>query len=591
MKYERIDTPDYIRDLVIYEINTRGFTSPDGPESGTFNSLREKIGYLQELGITGIWLTGHHLCDANHFYNIWTEYACIDPGKLDPVLGTEADFAAMIETAHQHDIKVFLDVITHGVMDYSPLVKEHPQWFRSGSWRMADFDWHGGHRDMEEWWIETWLRYVTEFGVDGFRLDVAHYRNDIWAEIRKRSRAAGREILVIAENGPAFPGVIDMLQHGVRFNDNVRVYPDSRMLWDGGGYFNDRRDPQMQPYQVEVHYQDGSIGSSFEVRGDQDGLKLDSLQCFPVGIRMDEVDCERAEVSYGEQFMVMRLENVRPDKVIEDIIVLDQDGHKWHSNLANTLDVDYYVKVEGQAPSLLIHFPLRQQAGTYMSNQLSCHDGGWDGFPLGENPYMAQGSRHIFGYGFVLTPAVPVFMAGEEFDADYVPLPQHSPRLFGGELNGQGRWLYGSWLQWDQLEQPEKQAMLADVKQLLTIRRQYQHLIHPFRMECEEAVRLRKIPYTTAAVVPVPYLYQGEKEALCVMANPNREEVTLRLRLAELLTSWEQVKVTVLFGESPAQQLFTAAVPLSELVSQEWQIAPDKQAGGGLTVLLLEREG
>ncbi len=85
-------SPEWINDLIIYEVATKGFTSPNGPESGTFNSLLAKLAYLQELGITGIWLTGYSLCDPHHFYNIWTQYAVIDPGRFDPSLGTDEEF-------------------------------------------------------------------------------------------------------------------------------------------------------------------------------------------------------------------------------------------------------------------------------------------------------------------------------------------------------------------------------------------------------------------------------------------------------------------------------------------------------------------
>jgi glycosidase len=76
------DSPEWAKDLIIYEIATRGFTSPDGPESGNFKGVQEKLTYLQKLGITGIWLTGTNLGDPKHFYNIWTQYACVDPAKL-----------------------------------------------------------------------------------------------------------------------------------------------------------------------------------------------------------------------------------------------------------------------------------------------------------------------------------------------------------------------------------------------------------------------------------------------------------------------------------------------------------------------------
>jgi glycosidase len=168
--------PSWLKSLVIYEISTKAFSSPKGPGTGTFESLSLKLPYIKDLGINGIWLSGHSLSNNNHFYNIWTQYACIDPSKLDPSLGSKKSFKKLIEKAHSLGIKIFLDVITHGVMSDSPLVKKFPHWFKSGSWGMTDYDWFGNHQDLDRWWIKLWLNYVKEFGVDGFRLDVAIYR-------------------------------------------------------------------------------------------------------------------------------------------------------------------------------------------------------------------------------------------------------------------------------------------------------------------------------------------------------------------------------------------------------------------------------
>ena len=148
--------PDWINTLILYEIATKGFTSPNGPESGTFDSLRAKLPYLHDLGVTGIWLTGHSLSDPKHFYNIWTQYACILPNQLDPSLGDAAAFKRLIDAAHELGIKVLLDVITHGVMNDSPLIAQHPDWFKGGSWGMTDFDWAGDHSDLDAWWVACW---------------------------------------------------------------------------------------------------------------------------------------------------------------------------------------------------------------------------------------------------------------------------------------------------------------------------------------------------------------------------------------------------------------------------------------------------
>lgn len=99
--------PPWTQDLVIYEIATKAYTSPDGPASGTFNSLRERLPYLQSLGITGIWLTGYSLSHPHHFHNIWTQYAVIEPDQIDPSLGTPEEFKPMIDDAHSRASRSF----------------------------------------------------------------------------------------------------------------------------------------------------------------------------------------------------------------------------------------------------------------------------------------------------------------------------------------------------------------------------------------------------------------------------------------------------------------------------------------------------
>jgi hypothetical protein len=47
-------SPPWTKDLILYSLNLKGLTSPKGAETGTFESLRAKLPYLQELGITGM---------------------------------------------------------------------------------------------------------------------------------------------------------------------------------------------------------------------------------------------------------------------------------------------------------------------------------------------------------------------------------------------------------------------------------------------------------------------------------------------------------------------------------------------------------
>jgi len=238
--------PNWISNLIIYEIATKEFTSPNGPQTGNFKSLTEKMDYLEDLGITAIWLSGHSWSDPLHFGNIFTQYANIHPSLIDPSLGsnssdirqTEQELRELVAAAHQRDIKVILDLAVHGVMSYSPLanadyalpeyvtahpdqsnIMAHPDWFgaitnpsyeeipadqdfRGVHTRMIDFV--GGYEqsDLDDWWINVCASYVTDFDVDGFRLDLGSSRIDLWARIKDKVESEGYKIVLIPEGEP-----------------------------------------------------------------------------------------------------------------------------------------------------------------------------------------------------------------------------------------------------------------------------------------------------------------------------------------------------------------------------------------------------
>lgn len=571
--------PEYLDDLIVYEIATKGFTSPDGPESGTFQSLVEKMSYLEELGINAIWLSGHQQCDTKHFYNIWTEYACIRPDRLDESLGTEEDFRYMVDCAHYHGIRVFLDVITHGVMEDSPLIQEHPKWFKGGSWGMRDYDWYGGHKDLDEWWVNTWFGYVQKFGIDGFRLDVAHYRNDLWALIRKKSREIGKEIITIAETGPAICGVTDILQHGEKLSHNWGRILSSRLVNNVADYCRDRQERREEHYYVKICYEDGTVQDS---AGDVGRASKENLQLVGMERETCHVECEDLEIAYENQYGILKIENVKQKKAIKNVTIRDREGYCWNSNLEEAegfLEADFTIEYEKKGTALYAKFPLRIQDGQTFSIQISCHDNGWEGFPQGENPYFLKGSRYLAGYSALLAPGIPVFMSGEEFNADYRPIPWHTPGLYGEGKEGEGTWLYGNWLDWEQIQIPEKAAMLADMKQLISIRKKYKYMIKPCKMGNYER-NFCSVGYQAEEELPIPYIYKECRELLLVAANPEEHAVTVTFDLEGVLNPTAAYQVTTLFGGEETFKIFG-----EELQKRIYTIKQDKQTGGGLLVI------
>ena len=579
--------PEWIKSLIIYEVSTKAFTSPNGPGSGNFDSLRSKLPYLQDLGVTGIWLTGHSLSDPTHFYNIWTQYACIHPGEIDPTLGTDGLFKELIEAAHEVEIKVFLDVITHGVINSSPLIREKPHWFKGGSWGMTDYDWHGGHSDLDDWWINLWVAYVERFGIDGFRLDVAIHRPDLWKRIRERAVEVGHPVVIFPEIGPGFSGVTDFIQWGDRLSDNHGVISDNEMFSDV--FSNTKhaiRSETNKAFRVLIEYADGTSASNYDDRPYR-------IQVEYRGIR-ESMTNEYQSGNYQRHDIILGITDA-PKKTIENIIIEHSENPRIHGGpggsiswqLKRDIEADFHVTIEYVESSMRLAFPMRCPPGQWLSTQLSCHDNGWEGYDLDSNPYVAQGSRFMFGYSLILSPSIPLFMSGEEFDADFLPLPDLSPKLYDGVNPGKGKWLYGSWIQWDQLTDIRKSEMLDDVKRLIRIRRDNQDLIYPLRVG-DMIDHIAPISYDASTKLPRPYLYWNNDKCLLIAGNPHADQdVEIRFNIAFEnfgFDSSEKVTMMNLWTEGKKE-----VMDLHDVNRKQFTIRKDKIHRGGLLILVIEK--
>jgi hypothetical protein len=200
---------------------------------------------------------------------------------------------------------------------------------------------------------------------------------------------------------------------------------------------------------------------------------------------------------------------------------------------------------------------------------------------------VAQGSRALFGYSCLFTPMIPIFFAGEEFDATYRPIPWLSPHLWGGGELGTGKWLYGTMLDWDELQQPEHAAMLEDVKEMIAVRQQVATLLG--LPAAEKEPQLRAVPHQSDIPVPVPYIRWNERAAILVAANRDASHdahLTLQVPLKEI--DWAGrtgYKVTTLWpgGESKT-------CSKQELESFACTVKRDKTRAGGLRVFKIEAE-
>ena len=178
-------------DAVLYQLNTRQFTS-----EGTFKAAQKQLPRLAAMGVDIIWLMPiHPIGEVNRKGSLGSPYAVRDYRAVNPELGTEADFRAFVAEAHRLGLRVILDwVANHSAYD-NPLTARHPEWFTrtpegaltspaGTDWSdVADFDY--SQPGLRRYMTESLVYWVREFGIDGYRADVAGYvPTDFWENAR-----------------------------------------------------------------------------------------------------------------------------------------------------------------------------------------------------------------------------------------------------------------------------------------------------------------------------------------------------------------------------------------------------------------------
>lgn len=189
---------------VIYEMHIGTFT----PE-GTYRSAAKLLPYLKETGITLLEV----MPVASFPGEFGWGYDGVQPFAPYAGYGTPDDFRFFINQAHSLGMGVILDVVyNHLGPDGNYLPQYSPYYFSSEhqtDWGPAiNFD--GEHcQPVREYFVSNAVYWITEFHMDGLRLDATHAIRDhskehILAEISRATRAAAgqREIVLIAEDEP-----------------------------------------------------------------------------------------------------------------------------------------------------------------------------------------------------------------------------------------------------------------------------------------------------------------------------------------------------------------------------------------------------
>jgi cyclomaltodextrinase / maltogenic alpha-amylase / neopullulanase len=259
-----IQTPDWVKHAIFYQIFPDSFARKvpqhqqwllnvklekwdapptfQGYKGGNLWGVIEKLDYLQDLGINAIYFTPIFQSASNHRYHTHDYY------QIDPLLGGNEAFLALLEAAHQRNLKVVLDgVFNHasrGFFFFNDILENGSNspwldWFKIEDWPLVPYDgdrpanyisWND-YRALPEFnhdhpavreYIMQIAEYWLKIGIDGWRLDVPYCIKTpgFWQEFRQRVKAINPDAYIVGEvwtdsrewlDGTQFDGVMNYL--------------------------------------------------------------------------------------------------------------------------------------------------------------------------------------------------------------------------------------------------------------------------------------------------------------------------------------------------------------------------------------------
>ncbi len=266
-------TPDWVKDTIWYQIFLDRFNNVDNTSNlpwgklpvhnnefygGNLKGVIDKLPYLKDLGINGIYFTPIFEAPTAHKYDT-TNYF-----KIDPQFGTNEDFGLLVQKAHELGIKVMLDgVFNHCGFDhpfFQDVVKNgeksiYKDCFFIDKFPVVNFPltdqgkpthyygielnlktfaftphmpkWNTEHPLAQQHLLDSIRFWIETYDIDGWRLDVSNeISHDFLRQIKKVSRAAKKDTFILGENwDSSYPWL-----HGDQL-DSVMNYDLSYPLW------------------------------------------------------------------------------------------------------------------------------------------------------------------------------------------------------------------------------------------------------------------------------------------------------------------------------------------------------------------------
>ena len=240
------------QDALIYMVMTdrfvNGNTSNDEPltgaalgadwQGGDFAGVTQMIesGYFDDLGVGALWLSPFNTAaegtgkaadgvhDVSSFHGYWPT----EPRGIEPKLGTEDELHALVQAAHDHDIRVMMDFVVNHVHEQHTYYQDNPEWFNAGcicgtancDWTehrldcqftsyMPDVNWK--IRNASEQFIDDALWWLETYDLDGLRIDAVKHVEDLAtrnlvAQVNERFQTVGTDYYLKGETAMGWSG-------------------------------------------------------------------------------------------------------------------------------------------------------------------------------------------------------------------------------------------------------------------------------------------------------------------------------------------------------------------------------------------------
>ncbi len=197
-------TPQWIRDSVVYELYPRSFSA-----EGNFNGVTARLDELKDLGVDVLWLMPiHPIGEKLRKGTLGSPYAVRDYYGINPEFGTTNDFKRLVEQTHQRGLKIILDVVANHTA-WDSVMMAHPEFYKQDAagkiippvpeWTdVAGLNY--ANPQLRDYMITMLKHWITAYGVDGYRCDVAHMvPTYFWEQARTELEKIKPEVMMLAE--------------------------------------------------------------------------------------------------------------------------------------------------------------------------------------------------------------------------------------------------------------------------------------------------------------------------------------------------------------------------------------------------------